>query len=108
MANIFTVKTLADGQLPSSKNTLYTVLPSTSTIVKTITYVNSTASTIAVNLYVNIGGTSRRIIPTNMSMAAGALMIFDDELTLAAGNTIEGDASAATSIDYVIEGVEET
>ena len=34
--------------------------------------------------------------------------IFDDELTLEAADEIEGDASVATVVDFVINGVEET
>jgi len=109
MAGTFTIKSLADGQLGAAKAALYTVGASTQTIIKTITLVNTDTSARTVNLYICVsGGTSRRIIPKDMELGIGYMMVYDDELTLEAGDLIEGDASVATVIDYVINGVEET
>jgi len=107
MAGTFTIKSLADGQLAAAKATLYTCPADTRTIIKTITLVNTDTSVRNVNLYVNTG-TSRRIIPKNMELGIGYCFIFDDALTLEAGDLIEGDASLAAVVDYVISGVEET
>jgi len=107
MAGTFTIKSLADGQLAAAKATLYTCPADTQTIIKTITLVNTDSSARNVNLYVNTG-TSRRIIPQNMELGVNYCFIFDDELTLEAGDLIEGDASATNVVDYVINGVEET
>lgn len=109
MAGTFTIKSLADGQLAAAKATLYTVAASTQTIIKTITLVNTDTSARTVNLYIKVsGGTSRRIIPKDLSLGVAYCLVFDDELTLEAADIIEGDASAATVVDYVINGVEET
>jgi len=107
MAGTFSIKYLADGQLAVAKGTLYTCPASTQTIIKTITLVNTDSSARTVNLYVSTG-TSRRIIPVDMSLGIGYSLIFDDELTLEAADLIEGDASAATVVDYYIAGIEET
>jgi len=107
MAGTFTIKSLGDGQLAAAKATLYTCPASTTTIIKTITLVNTDAAARDVNLYVNTGA-SRRIIPQNMELGIDYMMVYDDELTLEAGDLIEGDASAADVVDYVINGVEET
>ena len=101
------IKLLADGQLPNAKGTLYTVPASTTTIIKTITYVNTDSVTQDVNLYVN-NGTSRRIIPMNMELGIGYLAVMDDELTLEAADLIEGDANTAAKVDYTISGIEKT
>lgn len=109
MAKTFTVKSLADGQLAIAKTTLYTCPANTTTIIKTITLVNTDSSARDVNLYIKPSGSvSRRIIPQNMEMGIAYSHIFDDELTLEAGDLIEGDASAAVVVDYVINGMEET
>ncbi len=101
------IKSLADGQLANSKGTIYTTPTSTQAIVKSITLVNTDSSARAVNLYFKAsGGTSRRITPKDYSLAVGALMVMEDELTLEAADIIEGDAAAATVIDFVISGVE--
>jgi hypothetical protein len=102
----FTVQALADGQLAATKGTLYTTPGSTQTIVKSITLVNTDSSARTVNLYVNASGTSRRIIPKDMSLAIGAQFTLDHVITLEAADLIEGDASAATVVDFVISGVE--
>ena len=103
------IKLLADGQLPNAKGTLYTVPGGTTAIIKTITYVNTESSTRTVNLYLKDSvGASRRIIPMNMSMGIGYMAVYNNELTLEAGDLIEGDASVATVVDYTINGVEKS
>ncbi len=109
MAGTHTVKSLGDGQLPNAKGTLYTVAASTTAIICTITLVNTDTAMRTVNLYVKpSGSSSRMIIPQNMEMGIDHCHIYKDELTLEAGDLIEGDASVATKIDYTINGVEET
>lgn len=100
------IKQLGDGQLPATKQTLYTVPALQQAIVRSITLVNVTAGAITVNLY----AAGRRIIEKDLSLAAagavGSMKLVDWVITLGAGDLIEGDGSAATSIDYVISGVE--
>jgi hypothetical protein len=109
MAGTFTIKSLGDGQLPNAKGTIYTCPVLTTTIVKTITLVNTNNVTEDVNLYVKrSGSTSRRIIPEDCEMGIGYSLIFDDELCLSSGDIIEGDAVTAAKVDYTINGVEES
>lgn len=101
------IKSLADGQLAAAKGTIYTTPAATQTIVKRITLVNADTVARAVNLYFKAsGGTSRRITPKDYSLAVGALMVMDDEVTLEAADIIEGDAAAATVVDFCISGIE--
>lgn len=102
----YSIKALADGQLAASKGTLYTTPALTQTIIKSITLVNTDSSARTVNLYKKPGSTSRRIIPKDLSLAAGESFEFDLVLTLEAGDLIEGDASSANVVDYTINGVE--
>ena len=103
-----TPKALANGQLPSSKTTLYTASSSSSikTIVASIILTNTTAGSLTVNLYLKAsGGTSRKILDT-YSLAAHATYVFQPHAVIETSGVIEGDASSATSIDYWITGAE--
>lgn len=101
-----TIKSLAQGQLPNAKGTLYTAAGQV--IVRRINLVNTGAGTNAVNIYKKTAaGTSKRIIPMNMALATGsqAVCIEEDVMTLETGDTIEGDSTAAAEVDYIIDGV---
>jgi len=104
-----TVKSLADGQLPNAKGTLYTCPASTQTML-TVTLVATGAVARTVNLYLKRScSKSRRIIPKAMTMDPGDAAYIDHEgrpYALAAGDLIEGDASTAAEVDYTIDGVE--
>lgn len=100
-----TIKSLGDGQLASSKGTLYTVPASTSIILKSITLVNTDTSLRTVNLYVKPAAASRRIIPVDFELPAGQAQTFETEVYLEAADLIEGDASVASKVDYVMSGI---
>lgn len=107
-----TTKTLADGQLPSSAAALYTVTSPKVAHIGWLTLVNtSTTDARVVNIYVKrSGGTMRRIIGRDHSLAAKALLdVLGDStgLKLSPGDAIWGDAAAADEIDYLISGGEE-
>ena len=105
----YNVKSLADGQLAATQAILYTCPGGTEAIIKTIILVNTDSVARDVNLYFKAdGGTSRRIIPVDMELGIGYSMLFDNELTLEAGDVIEGDATAANVIDFSIHGIEVT
>lgn len=100
------IKSLADGQLPTTKTTLYTTPAATQTIMRHVKLVNTTSSMVKCNLYFKAsGGTSRRIIPYDMELEAYAYHKTDGE-TLEAADIIEGDANSGSAIDFVISGVE--
>ena len=98
------LKDLGTGQLPNAKGTLYTVPGATQAAVK-VTLVNTGASARTVNLYANKDGTSRRFCPKDLSLGVGDSFTSDLQ-TLDAADLIEGDASAATEVDYTINGFE--
>jgi hypothetical protein len=103
-----TPATLADGQLPSTKGTLYTST-GVVTIITNIVLANTSDTTArTVNLYLKRnGGTSRRLIGKATPLAGAAHIIFPGTsigIRLSAGDAIEGDADAATSVDYLIDG----
>ena len=112
MARFMAIKAQGDGQLPSSKGTLYTVPTATQAIIRTITLVNTSSAEVKVNLYLRLDGTnSRRILPKDMKLRAtqnGGMAVDDNVHTLEAGDLLEGDAATASAVDFVIEGTEET
>ena len=103
-----TVKSLGDGQLATSKGTLYTVPAGKQAVITKVSLVNTSGGAVKVNLYFKAsGGTSRRIIPKDMEIEGGGLAVMDDEQTMDAADIIEGDAAVGSSIDYTVSGVEQ-
>jgi hypothetical protein len=106
----FLIKSLADGQLPAAKGTLYICPVGRTAIVKNVMMV-ADASPRTVNLYKKTvgGGVSRRLIPINRAIAAGQSAVMREEQSLEAGDVIEGDANGdANVVDFVVNGVENT
>lgn len=102
------IKSLADGQLASSIGTIYQTPTNKQAIVESITLVNTNTSAETVNVYfLASGGTARRIIPKNTSLAASAMMeCLDKRKTLEAGGKIQADTTTALKVDFVCSGVE--
>ena len=77
--------------------------------MKYVGLVNTDVVARTVNLYLKrSGGTSRRIMPKDMSMNAGDSYEKNSTISLSIGDLLEGDASAATIVDYTITGIERT
>jgi len=108
------IKSLYKGQLGSSEGNLYGPASGKAALVKSIRLVNTGGSPVTVNLFVKRGsGSSYRVIPKDLSLAAGAAFIDNDEVALeyVDGSNIDylrGVASAATTVDCVISGIEKT
>jgi hypothetical protein len=103
------IKSLADGQLPSAKAELYVVPAGFSACITQITLVNGSGSDRTVNIYFKAkGGTSRRIFPADLTLSNGSAAYWGDYdiMGMEEGDSIEGDASAATAVDYTITGAE--
>lgn len=98
------IKALADGQLAGAKGTLYTTPASTQTIVKSITLYNSGAGTNVCKIYAKPGATSRVIF--QVSLQSGEHAQYVTNITLEAGDLIEGDATTLNEVDYTINGVQ--
>lgn len=101
-------KTFGDGLLPTTKGTLVTIATNHSAAV-TVTLVNLSSSAVKnVNVYVNANGTSRRIFPKNLEIGVGddGGMATSCVVEMEEGDTIEGSAGAASSIEYRIAGLD--
>lgn len=103
-----TLKQLANDQLPSTAGTLYVSPTATTTLIKGITLVNTNTTAESINLYIlKSGGTSRKIIPVNLQLPAGWLLIYDTPISLEAADKIMGDSTTANKVDFTISGVQD-
>lgn len=102
----FAPKVLADGQLPATKGTLYTVPADTSAYLKSIICCNTGVGNNTIILYLKPGSTSRRI--TRIILATNEQYFFDESVALETGDLIEGEATNASEVDYIILGVIES
>lgn len=73
-----TFKVLAQGQLPSTVGTLYTVPSSTATLVKAIHLVNGTAGSVTARLNVKGTAAANAILPA-ITILAGGFATFGDD-----------------------------
>src|SRR3990167_7196303 len=101
-----TPKVLADGQLPSSQTTLYTVPASTSVYVSMINIVNTNASPQSVDFWINASGSARRLFHVD-GLAQYERIEFEAGLILETGDIIQAQTNTASAVDYVITGVTE-
>lgn len=102
----FSAKVLGNGQLPNTKGTLYTVGGGiVGSYVRQIR-VFSTGAAQTVVIYFNTSGTSRAyaqfVLGTNESAD-----VLAEPVLLETGDLIEGSSTSATTVDYVITGVEQ-
>lgn len=101
---------LADGQLGIAKATLYTNAEPAGTKVVIpkggLTLVNTDSVSRTANIYVNRVGTSRRVVPMALKLEIGndGFYVNPSVIVLEVSSSIEGDASAANVVDYVISG----
>lgn len=91
---------LADGQLPSSKGTLYTA--AAVTYVKSISCHSTSATSQTVILYTNRGGTSRVI--ARVPLEQYETLYVELPIVLESGDLLEGVTTTATAVDYQISG----
>ncbi len=106
-----TIKSLARSQLPTTQGDLYaapTTPAAKSTIVKNMRFVNVGSATVTINIWFKrgSGGTAYRILPKDMAIAPGQLVIENEEVTMESDDRIQGQVSSGGTVDYVLSGVE--
>jgi hypothetical protein len=97
------ILTGADGQLPNTKQTLYTAVNDNEELLG-IQLVSSDGASYACNLYLNRTGTSRRLIALNKPVVDDLSYppIANIKHSLNAGDLVEGDAASANKVDYIV------
>ncbi|MBI2925116.1 MAG: hypothetical protein HYY24_05355 [Verrucomicrobia bacterium] len=102
-----TIKTLAAGTKTATDD-LYPVPANKSAVVYGIRLVNNGSNPATINLYARpSGGPDWRIYEKDYSLAAGAMVLVDDPLTLGAGEKVRlGISGSSPSLHFMISGVE--
>lgn len=98
-----TYKTLYSGQPGTSAATVYTA-PSAA-IIKNMVMVNVAAVPVTIKLFQG-GTTDAKCIQPAITLGPGEWAEWDGSKTMATGDTIAAQASAATSITLTIDGIE--
>ena len=105
-----TIANLGQGQIGPSANTvydLYTVPSTRAAMVKNMRFVNVDTATRAINVYYKKSGqTAQTVLPVNLLLNAGNLVIEENEITMGVGDKIQAKADGGNKIDYVISGIE--
>ena len=104
---MYTGKSLADGQLPSSKGTLYTVPTGKRAIVRTFVVFNTGSTAETVSIYVSRGTSSRQIGQAVLAANEAAQFFESEPITLSSGDILEGDTTTGSTVDYLITGADE-
>jgi hypothetical protein len=105
----FIIKPLAVGNIGLSTGTFYTVPAGKSAIVSSVRLANhSAADSALVNLLVAPGGGNDfRIAKKDYSLAVGAVMVMEDEVTLGPGDALHWVVTQTSpTIHYLVNGVE--
>ena len=101
------IKILKSGQLPNAKTAAYTVPAGRAAVIKAIVCVNIDVANRDVKIYVKqAGGASVSIWEYPQTITTLKRVVDLTPITLAAGDAIEWEASAATAVDGNIFGVE--
>lgn len=100
---------VTNGQLPNAAADLLLAGVGETIGVKSIILVNASVAAKTTNLYLKkSGGATTRIWEKDYSLAAGLEADLQTIVFLEAGDSIQGDASAAASVDYTISYIVET
>lgn len=95
----------ADGQLASSKGTLYTVETGTRIAVTFWRVFNTGSGSETVKAYIKPGSTSRQIGQYTVAAKGYADIVEPGQVFyLEAGDLLEGETTTGTTVDYVISG----
>ena len=106
MANTFTAKNAANGQVAATTTTIYTVPASTVGYRPCVTFFNTNASSQTVILsYLPNGGSNRKI--RQFILAQNESAVFDERMLLNAGDALQAISSNASAVDYTVSLVEE-
>jgi len=106
-----TPKQFSSSQLAAASGLLYTVPAATTSLVKEIILVNTTAGALTATIRVIPSGGADTVVNdilTAVALAANETMIFELSTVMETGATLRGLASAATSINCKVSGYEVT
>ena len=104
------IKSLNTGTLTTNDNDrIYPpAAPGTrAAIIKSIRLVNKTGGSVKVKLWVKKGSSTAVLVsPVDMVIPAGLAVIDDSEITLDAGDELQGKSDTGSAVDFCLSGVE--
>ena len=100
------IKSLKDGTVGMSIGDLVDAVTNGKTVLVTgMRFVNTGTSDATLNVYFRSGATGRRVLPKDVKLPGGYCLIDDSEITLEAGDKLQG-LSTVDTVHYVISGIE--
>lgn len=103
----YTGKILADGQVAGAIGDMYQVPVATTAFVRSFTIYNTGVGVETVILYLDSGSGARVIARVALAANEGAdILEGGQSLVLQAGVKIQGETTTATTVDFVLTGVE--
>jgi len=102
-----TYKKLAQGQLGTGSENMYTVPSSTTTIIKAIVLTNNTGGAQTAQIFHDGTDAATTILPA-VPIAAGGWAEYEGTIIMEAADTLNGDSDATSSITYTVYGLEIT
>lgn len=101
-----TPQCLANGQLGAGKSVLYTCPAKMSIFVTFFSLFNGSNVSESAHIFIKIGSMSRKIDSYTLAPGSSARVVHNGEgIGLSPGDSLEGYATAAKQIDYVISGL---
>lgn len=100
------LKVLGFDSVPLTGSDPYEVPAAKSAVISTISLVNTDTNFLTVIIYAVVGGVARRISELAIAIPAGAQALFQDVITLGAGDKVRITASVGGKLDAVAFGVE--
>jgi hypothetical protein len=97
---------LGIGQLSNTLQTIYTVPAGKQAIIRSLLVVNTDSAVVTIDLFVQIGAVTARIIPALLELRSGSKYDDNSSIMLPTGAMIKGQADVANVVDYIISGVE--
>lgn len=111
MANVTNVRMVEGSVLTTSAATYYTTPLATSTLIKKVTFTNTSASTVTVTMYLvpsaGTAGAANTIISAVPISANNTYEAYPAEnMVLATGDFVQALCSAATSVTLMMSGIQ--
>lgn len=94
-----------DGQVPNAQGDLVAAVTNT-TLLFSMNFHNTDTVVRTLQLWLNDGSTSRKLLQVDVQ--PDATVSIDTKYTLTSGQSVEGEADAASVIDFWISGAEIT
>lgn len=102
------IKRIALSTVNTTATTLYTTPALTTTTIRHLRVINSTASTVTIVMSIGLDAIGTRIIPLGTQVAANGSLDISGAIVLNAAETLQATAGTTAALTVVASGVETT